>query len=162
MNNPTGQMCTTGWTTTGDVLPPGRHLLLRCGHSWGFCGTPRRTWTTSCRSCRSSMCLCHSWGTGWWTSCGRSMRRRLSSRLSTCPRSLDRVPQRSVCRRSWRAEQLVEVPTIVSYSSPQQRTAKQTIDIPVPHGRGDRGGGEVSTRFTPRTGFNSAWRSSAR
>ena len=38
------------------------------------------------------------------------------------------------------AEQLVEVPTIVSYSSLQQ-TAKQTVDIPVPHGRGDRGGG---------------------
>ncbi len=56
--------------------------------------------------------------------------------------SLDRVPQRSVCRRSRRAEQLVEVPTIVSYSSPQQRTVKQTVDIPVPHGRGDRGGGE--------------------
>ena len=57
--------------------------------------------------------------------------------------SLDSAPQRSVCRRSRRAEQLVEVPTIVSYSSPQQRTAKQTVDIPVPHGRGDRGGGGV-------------------
>ena len=55
--------------------------------------------------------------------------------------SLDRVPQRSVCRRSRRAEQLVEVPTIVSYSSLQQRTAKHIIEIPVPHGRGDRGGG---------------------
>ena len=53
--------------------------------------------------------------------------------------SLDRVPQRSVCRRARRAEQLVEVPTIVSYSSLQQRTAKQTVDIPVPLGRGDRG-----------------------
>ena len=55
--------------------------------------------------------------------------------------SLDRVPQRSVCRRSRRAEQLVEVPAIVPCSSLQQRTAKQTIDIPVPHGRGDRGRG---------------------
>ena len=53
--------------------------------------------------------------------------------------SLDKVP-RSVCRRSRRAEQLVEVPAIVSYSSLQQRTAEQIIDIPVPHGRGDRGG----------------------
>ena len=33
-------------------------------------------------------CLYRSWGTGWWTSCGRSTRRRLSSRLSSCPRSL--------------------------------------------------------------------------
>ena len=36
--------------------------------------------------------------------------------------SLDRVLQRSVCRRSRRAEQLVEVPTIVSYYSLQQQT----------------------------------------
>ena len=55
--------------------------------------------------------------------------------------SMDKIPQRSVCRRSRRAEQLVEVPTIVSYSSLQQRTAKQTVDFPVPHCRGDRGGG---------------------
>ena len=34
---------------------------------------------------------------------------------------------------------MVEVPTIVSYSSPQQRTAEQIIDIPVPHGRGRAG-----------------------
>ena len=55
--------------------------------------------------------------------------------------SMERVPQRSVCRRSRRAEQLVEVPTIVSYSSLQQRTAKQTVDIPVPHGHGRVGHG---------------------
>ena len=55
--------------------------------------------------------------------------------------SLDRIPQRSACRRPRRAEQLVEVPTIVSYSSLQQRTVEQIIDIPVPQGRGDRGGG---------------------
>ena len=62
---------------------------------------------------------------------------------------MDRVPQRSVCRRSRRAEQLVEVPTIVSYSSLQQRPAKQTVDIPVPHGRGDRGGGRVPQGSRP-------------
>ena len=45
-------------------------------------------------------------------------------------------------RRPGRAEQLVEVPTIASFSSLQQRTSKQTIDIPVHHGRGNRGGGE--------------------
>ena len=61
--------------------------------------------------------------------------------------SLDRVPQRSVSRRPRRAEQLVEVPTIVSSSSLQQRAAEQIIDIPAPHSRGDRGGGgEVFTR----------------
>ena len=35
-------------------------------------------------------------------------------------------------------EQLVEVPTIVSYSSFQQRSAEQIVDIPVPRGRGRR------------------------
>ena len=37
------------------------------------------------------------------------------------------------------AEQLVEVPTIVSFSSLQQQTAEQIIDTPVP-GRGGGGG----------------------
>ena len=54
--------------------------------------------------------------------------------------SLDRIPQRCPHRRPRRAEQLVEVPTIISYSSLQQRNVEQTIDIPVPHGRvGGRG-----------------------
>ena len=35
----------------------------------------------------------------------------------------------------------MEVPTIISYSSLQQRIAEQLIDIPVPHDRGGRGGG---------------------
>ena len=37
------------------------------------------------------------------------------------------------------AEQLVEVPTALSYSLLQQRTAKQNVDIPVPSTRSDRG-----------------------
>ena len=36
---------------------------------------------------------------------------------------------------------MVEVPTIISYSSLQLRNVQQTIDIPVPHDRGGRGGG---------------------
>ena len=55
--------------------------------------------------------------------------------------SLDQIPQRFPRRRPRRAEQLVEVPTIISYSSLQQRNVEQTIDIPVPHDRGGRGGG---------------------
>ena len=45
--------------------------------------------------------------------------------------SLDRVPQRSVMK----AEQLVEVPTVLSFSSLQQQSAEQIVDIPVPHRR---------------------------
>ena len=57
--------------------------------------------------------------------------------------SLHRLPQRSAVRRPQKAEQLVEVPTIVSFSSLQQQTAEQIIDIPVP----GRGGGEVCKVF---------------
>ena len=39
------------------------------------------------------------------------------------------------------AEQLVEVPTIVSYSS-LHGLVEQNVDIPVPHGRRGRGGGD--------------------
>ena len=49
--------------------------------------------------------------------------------------SLERIPQRSVCRRPRRAEHLVEVPTIVSVSS-LRGPVEQNEDIPVPHGRG--------------------------
>ena len=35
----------------------------RRGHSRGSSGTPRCTSSTSCRTCRFSMCLCRSWGT---------------------------------------------------------------------------------------------------
>ena len=69
--------------------------------------------------------------------------------------SLDRIPQRSAVRRPQKAEQLVEVPTIVSFSSLQQQTAEQIIDIPVP-GRGG-GGGRGGLQ-----GFSSGQNSTAR
>ena len=49
------------------------------------------------------------------------------------------------------AEQLVEVPTIISYSS-LRGIVEQNVDIPAPRGRG-----RVGSRFTPRTEFNSVW-----
>ena len=54
----------------------------------------------------------------------------------------DRVPQRIVERRPPQTvEQLVEVPTIISYSSLLQRTDELIVDIPVPgRGGGGRGG----------------------
>ena len=60
--------------------------------------------------------------------------------------SLDRILQRFVDRRR---PQKVEVLTVVSYSSMQQQTAEQMIDIPVPRTRGDRGGLQG---FPPRQG----------
>ena len=59
-----------------------------------------------------------------------------------------------VLRPPHMAEQLMEVPTIVSFSSLQQHTVEQIIDIPVP-GRGGRFGGLQG--FTPWTEFNSVF-----
>ena len=130
---------------------------MRSGHRNGFCGAPWSRTSASSRI-RFSMFLRRRWKTNWWKCAGSSIL-TCPSRLSPCPRSLwDRVPQRSVCRRSRRADRLVEVPTIVSHSSLQQRTAKLTVDIPDPHGRGDRGGGERGRVYGSRPGteFNGA------
>ena len=48
---------------------------------------------------------------------------------------LDDVPERTAVRVTQLAEQLVEVPTVVSYSS-LQWTVEQHVDIPVPRRRG--------------------------
>ena len=49
---------------------------------------------------------------------------------------LEDVPMRRFCRDTQLVEQLVEVPTPVSYSSLFQRTVEQHVDIPVPVGGG--------------------------
>ena len=56
---------------------------------------------------------------------------------------LDETPQRlgDVLRQPQMVEQLVHVPTVVSYSSLQQLTAEQNFDIPVPGGDGGGGRG---------------------
>ena len=56
---------------------------------------------------------------------------------------LDDVRERTAVRVTQLAEQLVEVPTIVSYSS-LQRTMEQHVDIPVP-----RRGGRIFKVFFP-------------
>ena len=48
---------------------------------------------------------------------------------------VERIPPRTSVRQPQLAEQLVEVPTIVSFSS-LQRIMEQTVDIPVPQGGG--------------------------
>ena len=58
---------------------------------------------------------------------------------------LDSFLPRTVLRAPQTAEQLVEVPTIISYSSLLQRTHELIVDIPVPgHGGGGRGGFQSS------------------
>ena len=67
------------------------------------------------------------------------------------PEQVIEVPKISSSRHSRRrrvrfaeqmAEQLVEVPTIISYSS-LHGFVEQNVDIPVPHGRGRAGGGRL-------------------
>ena len=67
---------------------------------------------------------------------------------------LDTTPQRlgDHLRQPQMVEQLVHVPTVVSYSSLQQLTAEQIVDIPVPGG--DGGGGRGLQGSLPR--LNSA------
>ena len=73
------------------------------------------------------------------------------------------VPLRRWCRETQLAEQLVEVPTVLSYSSLQQLIVEQTVDISVPGraGGGERGGqrllqvllitlGKGFSHFSPR------------
>ena len=93
---------------------------------------------------------------------------------------LDRTPQRlgDHLRQPQMVEQLVHVPTVVSFSSLQQLTAEQIVDIPVPgrDGGGARGGLQgfplgqnsaalhveqtVDIPVPGRAGGGGAWRSS--
>ena len=72
--------------------------------------------------------------------------------------SLEDIPVRRLCREPQLVEQLVEVPTVVSYSSLLQRTVEQHVDIPVPRGRGRLAGlqgsspGQSSTAFVEQIG----------
>ena len=69
---------------------------------------------------------------------------------------LDRTPQRleDYLRQPQMVEQLVHVPTVVSYSSLQQLTAEQIVDIPDPGGDGGGGRGGLQG-FSPKTEFSS-------
>ena len=67
---------------------------------------------------------------------------------------LDGVPVRISVRDTQLVEQLVEVPTIISYASLLQRTMEQHVDIPVPGGGGRNAGLQG---FLPRTEFDSVW-----
>ena len=81
---------------------------------------------------------------------------RFFDRLTTVPEQgievpkilLEDVPFRAVLRDPQLAEQLVEVPTIVSYSS-LQRIMEQNVDIPVP----GRGGRIAGLQGLPREAF---------
>ena len=72
--------------------------------------------------------------------------------------SLEDILAQRLCREPQLVEQLVEVPTVVSYSSLLQRTVEQHVDNPVPGGRGRLAGlqgsspGQSSTAFVEQIG----------
>ena len=69
-----------------------------------------------------------------------------------CPSSCSRT----VLWKPQKAEHLVEVPTVLSYSSLQQLHVEQIVDIPAPGRAGGRRGPWRSSR-SPWTGFNSVF-----
>ena len=88
-----------------------------------------RSSTIPCLPCRRRRASC--------LMCSGPSTARLPSRLSKCPGCLS-CPSRSPCLEPQMAEQLVDVPTVLSYALLQQRNVEQIVDIPVLLGRGRR------------------------
>ena len=114
---------------------------LASGRKCGFCSAPWSRSSTQCQWSRCSTTLSSRWRNSWWKSfdsssrVGRWVPSRFwtwlsTSRLSTCPRSSSRTSR----REPQMVEQLVEVPTIVSFSSLQR-----IVDTPVPRRCGVEG-----------------------
>ena len=116
---------------------PGMTASTRSGRRSGYSGAPCSRLSTS-PLCRLSMILRRRWCNSCQISCNSFGRSHLiPSRLSKCPRFLpEDVSLRTAVREPQLAEQMVDVPTIVSYSWMQLRV-EQNVDIPVP-GRGGR------------------------
>ena len=93
---------------------------------WSGTTASRTSWSRlsmllCCRWWNSCRMSCSSWQRSWWW---------LPSRLSKKILPHD-IPPRRWCRDTQLVEQLVEVPTPVSYSSLLQRTVEQHVDIPM-------------------------------
>ena len=114
------------------------------GRRNGSSGTPRSTLSTSSAVrpwCRFSTLLCRRrWNSSQMCSSSSARLRPILEPVIEVPKIfLGDDPMRAVLRDPQLAEQLVEVPTTVSYSWLQLRM-EQTVDIPVP-GRGGRSSG---------------------
>ena len=70
--------------------------------------------------------------------------------------SLEDIPARRLWREPQLVEQLLEVPTVVSYSSFLQRTVEQHVDMPVPGGRGRLAGLQGSLPGQSSTALHSS------
>ena len=94
------------------------------GRKGGWCGTLALDTSLS----NNSLFLCRR----WWNSCRTSLTQLpvVPEPVLAVPKiSPHDVPMRRLCRDTQLVEQLVEVPTIVSYSSLLQRAVEQIVDI---------------------------------
>ena len=114
---------------------PGGAASTAVGGAAAGVGTAALPWTRlsmPCRGHRLSMFLCRRWSTNsFLTALDSFVPEQVIevpkiSTLSRCPRTVLSVPQT--------AEQLVEVPTIISYPS-LRRIVEQNVNIPAPRGR---------------------------
>ena len=117
---------TPGWIRSSICLtrtPKGLGLTasLASGSRRGTSGAPWNRLSTPRSSFRRLMFLCRRWITNWHSRAGH---RSAQGHCRRCVRFAEQT-----------AEQLVEVPTIISYSSLLQRTVEQNVDIPVGRGR---------------------------
>ena len=143
---------TSPWTTTGMCLPPGLTGFMRSGHRTGFCGAP---WSRTSTPSRFRLDVPEQQMGNQLVEVLQMIDTRTLHKVIEVPKIfLDRVPQRLVeSRPPQMAEQLVEVPTIISFVSLQQQTAEQIVDIPVSGRGGELGGfqglhrGQSSTAF---------------
>ena len=102
--------------------PGGQHRCLRCCRRTGFSGAP---WSRSSTQYRLDMLS--------------PLDFRVAEQVIGVPKIVCPLrAARTVLRAPQLAEQLVEVPTPVPYSSLLQRIMEQNVDIPVPPGRGGR------------------------
>ena len=158
-SHPRRQALSTFLLTSKKCLPPGRGLTasLASGRKSRSSGTPWSTLSTSCAvvpRCKFSLHLCRRWWNSCWTSCAF-----FDTLLPVCEQVievpkilLDDVLVRIAVHDTQLAEQLVEVPTIVSFSSLQRIMMEQNVDIPVPGDGGRLAGLQGFLRGQSSTG----------
>ena len=116
---------------------PGQHLCLRSlagRRRWS--GTSWSIWPSLPPWCKSSMLLCRRWVETLHTPCGYWDFPIAEQAIEVPKISCSPCPSRSRVPEPQSAEQLVEVPTVLSPTRIALRIAEQIVDTPVPQGRG--------------------------
>ena len=136
---PGGQCSSRRWRKS--PAGAGQRLCLRllAGRS-GSSGPPWSILPTLHRWCKFSMSCAADGGQpeGYFS---QLLDRPMAEQVFAVPKiSLVFCPSRASLRQPQMAEQVVEVPTVLSLALLQQQIGEQFVNIPVPRGRGDGGG----------------------